>query len=101
MGFFDRFRKRVKEVVDDTDLDALTAEDDSEEVEQPISETAPSVEEEWDNVSEIEVPTDEPKAIEDDEWDDNQAILAIPQKTPSGDVITREESTLSMLKHQP
>ena len=26
MGFFDRFRKRVKEVADDTDLDALTAE---------------------------------------------------------------------------
>ena len=39
-----------------------------------------------------------PELVEDDEWDDNQAILAIPQKAPSGDIITREESALSMLK---
>ena len=38
-----------------------------------------------------------PELVEDDEWDENQAILAIPQKTPSGDVITRDESALSML----
>ena len=38
-----------------------------------------------------------PELIEDDKYDSDQAILAIPQKTPSGDVITREESALSML----
>ena len=38
-----------------------------------------------------------PELVEDDEWDDNQAILAIPQKAPKGDIITREESALSML----
>ena len=27
MGFFDRFRKRVQEVADETDLDELTAEE--------------------------------------------------------------------------
>ena len=70
MGFFDRFRKRVKEVVDDTDLDALTTEEDSEEAEQPITETISPVEEEWDDLPEIEVTTEEPKPIEDDEWDD-------------------------------
>ena len=70
MGFFDRFRKRVKEVVDDTDLDALTTEEDSDEAEQVTTETIPPVEEEWDDIHEIEVPTEEPKPIEDDEWDD-------------------------------
>ena len=30
MGFFDRFRKRVKEVAEETDLDSLTADEDSE-----------------------------------------------------------------------
>jgi fused signal recognition particle receptor len=70
MGFFDRFRKRVKEVVDDTDLDALTTEEDSEEAEQPITETISPVEEEWDDLPDIEVTTEEPKPIEDDEWDD-------------------------------
>ena len=39
-----------------------------------------------------------PELVEDDEWDDNQAILAIPQKAPKGDIITREESALSMLE---
>ena len=37
MGFFDRFRKRVKEVADDTDLDELTAEEDSEEAAEAIA----------------------------------------------------------------
>ena len=70
MGFFDRFKKRVKEVVDDTDLDALTAEEDSEEAEQIIAETTPPVEEEWDEISEIEVPSDEPELTQDEDWDD-------------------------------
>jgi fused signal recognition particle receptor len=70
MGFFDRFRKRVKEVVDDTDLDALTTEEDSEEAEQAIAETTPPVEEEWDDLLEIEVPPEAPEPIEEEEWDD-------------------------------
>ena len=31
MGFFDRFRKRVQEVADETDFDELTAEEGTEE----------------------------------------------------------------------
>ena len=31
MGFFDRFRKRIKEVADDIDVDSLTADEESEE----------------------------------------------------------------------
>ena len=70
MGFFDRFRKRVKEVVDETDLDALTAEEGSEEAEQTPTETTPPSEEEWDEVTETEVPIEQPVSLGDDDWDD-------------------------------
>ena len=70
MGFFDRFRKRVKEVVDETDLDALTAEEGSEEAEQIITEPTSPVEEEWDEATETEAPIEEPVSSGDDDWDD-------------------------------
>ena len=70
MGFFDRFKKRVKEVVDDTDLDALTAEEDSEEADQIIAETTLPVEEEWDDISEIESPSNELEPTQEEDWDD-------------------------------
>ena len=70
MGFFDRFRKRVKEVVDETDLDALTAEEGSEEAEQIITEPTSPVEEEWDEPTETEAPIEEPVSSGDDDWDD-------------------------------
>ena len=35
MGFFDRFRKRVQEVADETDFDELTAEEGTEEAPTP------------------------------------------------------------------
>ena len=41
MGFFDRFKKRVKEVVDETDLDELTAEEGTQEAEEAVAATIP------------------------------------------------------------
>ena len=38
-----------------------------------------------------------PELVEDDAFDTTQGIISIPQKTPEGFVITREESALSML----
>ncbi|MEC8927129.1 MAG: signal recognition particle-docking protein FtsY [Candidatus Thermoplasmatota archaeon] len=71
MGFFDRFRKRVKEVADDTDLDALTAEEGSEEAEQTAPKISPPIEdEEWDDISEIGASAVESLPAEDDDWDD-------------------------------
>ena len=70
MGFFDRFRKRVKEVADDTDMDALTVEDEIEESEQIIAEPTTPSEEDWDDISEIEAPAEEPEPTQDDDWDD-------------------------------
>ena len=71
MGFFDRFRKRVQEVADDTDLDALTTEESSEEIESPTSAEEPiQVDEEWDTIEEIEAPEEQAETDSDDDWDD-------------------------------
>ena len=89
MGFFDRFRKRVKEVADDTDIDSLTVDEESEEAQEAIAkrqqikeeqeaqseapqvEATTSTDDDWEDVEEIE----EIEAIsetleEEDEWDD-------------------------------
>ncbi|MDP6379219.1 MAG: zeta toxin family protein, partial [Candidatus Thalassarchaeaceae archaeon] len=84
MGFFDRFRKRIKKVADDTDIESLTAEEDSEEalaalakreeselqrnkeIETPVEPI--SSEEDWDDISDMDlVAYDED---EEDDWDD-------------------------------
>ncbi|MEE2748003.1 MAG: signal recognition particle-docking protein FtsY [Candidatus Thermoplasmatota archaeon] len=94
MGFFDRFKKRVKEVVDDTDLDALTAEEGSEEAEKAIASTQiEPVEEEWDDISEItpEV-TEESTDDEWDEWDDE------PEPIPSVTITKKERKQLEREK---
>ena len=50
MGFFDRFKKRVKEVADETDMDALTAEEGTQEAEEAIASIPMEPdEEEWDD----------------------------------------------------
>jgi len=91
MGFFDRFKKRVKEVVDETDLDALTVEADSQEAEEPIASppTIPPLEE-WDNISEIDVPVEETPPADDewDEWDDE------PEPQPTTTTSKKERKQL-------
>lgn len=84
MGLFDRFRKRVNEVADQTDADALSADANSEEARaaiaaaenhstkqaptlQPFVEPdAPEPEEEWEDLDEI----DDAETIQTDDWDD-------------------------------
>ena len=95
MGFFDRFKKRVKEVVDDTDLDALTAEEGSEEAEEAMASTTPTTtEEEWDEITEIETPIEEvpPEEDEWDEWDDE------PEPLPSTTLSKKERKLLEREK---
>ena len=82
MGFFDRFRKRVKEVADETDIETLTAEEDSEEAVEALAaaEAHQEAEEEWDDLDEIEAPqVEEPQEEEWDEWDDEPE----PQPDPT------------------
>ena len=95
MGFFDRFKKRVKEVVDDTDIDALTAEEGSEEAEEAMASITPTTpEEEWDDITEIETPIEETPPDEDewDEWDDE------PEPMPSTTLSKKERKQLEREK---
>ena len=86
MGFFDRFRKRVKEVADDTDLDSITVDEDSEEAQEaiairqqikeeqeaqsetPQAEVVTSADDDWEDVEEIEAIS--APHVEEEEWDD-------------------------------
>ena len=83
MGLFDKFRKKVLEAAEDTDLEEISAEADSEEaeaalalresiktpaiVEQPttIEEKAEEEWEEFDEDEDLQLPEST-----DDEWDD-------------------------------
>ena len=47
MGLFDRFKKRVQEVAEEVDSDALTADADSQEGKAAI-EVSKNIEEDWD-----------------------------------------------------
>ncbi len=72
MGLFDRFKKRVKEVAEEVDSDALTAVEDSEEAVAALESLTP-IEEEWEeDVPEVEHEPNEETVIEsqDDDWDD-------------------------------
>ena len=70
MGLFDRFKKRVKEVAEEVDSEALTAVEDSEEGIAAI-ETSRFIEEDWEEET-LEEEVEEPTPIEsqDDDWDD-------------------------------
>ena len=85
MGFFDRFRKRVQEVADETDLEELTAEADSDEVQEalnsPVADPIPDVQDEPDEI----VPHEEPTLLAEedddgdwDDWDDEPSPLPSP-----------------------
>ena len=76
MGLFDRFRKRVKEVAEDTDFENLTTEKINKSKQQ-IEHVTDEIEQEWEEISEIEKP--ESKVIQEDldeEWDDIGEIKA-------------------------
>ena len=89
MGFFDRFKKRVKELADETDLDALTAEEGSEEANEAIATITTSVEEEWDDISQIEEPVEITTTDDDwDEWDDE------PEPQPTANLSKKERKLL-------
>ena len=83
MGLFDRFKKRVREVAEEVDSDALTAMEDSEEGVAAL-ESSRHVEEDWeDDVLEIEEERFEESAVESsdddwDDWDDEDDDIALP-----------------------
>ena len=80
MGLFDRFKKKVKSVIDETDSDALSAPDDSEEAAQALankdslddssSESIPEPESESDSDEDWDEIEEESEPVVEDEWDD-------------------------------
>jgi len=94
MGFFDRFKKRVKEVADETDMDALTAEEGTQEAEEAIATALPEpTEEEWDDITEIEAPVEE--QADDDDWDDWDDE---PEPQPTANLSKKERKQLEREK---
>ena len=72
MGHFDRFKRRVKEVANEVDSEALTVNEDSAEGRAAI-ESSRVVDEDWDEVPEedmnaLALPDETSSA--DDDWDD-------------------------------
>ncbi|MFL2949976.1 MAG: signal recognition particle-docking protein FtsY [Candidatus Poseidoniaceae archaeon] len=94
MGLFDRFRKRVNEVAEQTDADALSADANTAEAQaalaaaeqmaarappprQPVFEPQPQAEDEWEDLEEDE-PTN-PTASDDwDDWEEEE-IIELPR----------------------
>ncbi len=70
MGLFDRFKKRVQEVAEEIDSEALTADADSQEGKAAI-EVSKHIEEDWEEDIEEEIIEEEPQSeASDDDWDD-------------------------------
>ncbi|HIF05221.1 MAG TPA: signal recognition particle-docking protein FtsY [Candidatus Poseidoniales archaeon] len=94
MGLFDRFRSRVKEVAEETDLDGLTAKAGSEEAVEAIAVAEALQEEEWDEVEQIQTPVEstEPAEEEWDEWDDEPEAPPAPTLTKKERKIAEREA---------
>ena len=71
MGLFDRFRKRVHEVAEETDDAALSVEEASEEAQALLNQPAAPEEDDWDDVDEepAQPMVQETDTDDDDDWD--------------------------------
>ena len=71
MGLFDRFRKRVHEVAEETDDAALSVEEASEEAQAVLNQPAAPEEDDWDDVDEepAQPMVQETDTDDDDDWD--------------------------------
>jgi len=96
MGLFDRFRKRIHEVADETDQDALSVDAASEEAKellQPTPQVQP--EEEWDDLENVEsTPEAAPETDGDDDWDtwdDDEPIVPVTLTKKERKLLERQE----------
>ncbi len=101
MGLFDRFKKRVKEVAEEIDSDALTANEESAEGKAALEASNP-VDEEWeDDVFEAqeELPevVDTTSSSDDDwdDWDDEEEDIVLPVQ-----ISKKERKRLEKLEKQ-
>ena len=101
MGLFDRFRKRVHEVAEETDGDALSVEATSQEAQELLNQQDPApqpsqpIEEEWDDVD-VEPVQSAPAEQDDDDddwdtWDDDEPIAPVQLSKKERKLLERQE----------
>ncbi|MGB1484693.1 MAG: signal recognition particle-docking protein FtsY [Poseidonia sp.] len=101
MGLFDRFRKRVHEVAEETDGDALSVEATSQEAQALLNQQDPApqpsqpIEEEWDDVDAEPVQSAPVEQDDDDDdwdtWDDDEAIAPVQLSKKERKLLERQE----------
>ena len=101
MGLFDRFRKRVHEVAEETDGDALSVEATSQEAQALLNQQDPApqpsqpIEEEWDDVDAEPVqsaPVEQDDEDDDwDTWDDDEPIAPVQLSKKERKLLERQE----------
>ena len=98
MGLFDRFRKRIHEVADETDQDALSVDASSEEAKellQPPQVVEAEAQEGWEDLEEVEsIPEEEPKGTTDDDWDtwdDDEPMVPVALTKKERKLLERQE----------
>ena len=88
MGLFDRFKKRVNEVIDETDIEKISTDSDSEEAKEIIENIVEisNDEGEWEDLEEFDEQYLEVDSNDsDDDWEDFDDDFEMPQ------VLTRKE----------
>ena len=98
MGLFDRFRKRVQEVAEETDGDALSVDAASEEgkalADQPTVSQVEEHEEDWDDVDEEPPQASAVEVAEDDDWDtwdDDEPVAPVTLSKKERKFLERQE----------
>ncbi len=93
MGLFDRFRKRVQEVAEEADDQALSVEASSDEAQSLLDKPQPPVEEEWEDVDAV-VETVQPVVEEEDEWDswdDDEPVAPVALSKKERKLLERQQ----------
>ena len=99
MGLFDRFRKRITEVADEADDDALSVAEDSQEAKELLAvqekDASPNEAEDWDDVDEpLPEPEQPPVSTEEedwDSWDDDEPIAPVVLSKKERKLLERQE----------
>ena len=99
MGLFDRFRKRITEVADEADDDALSVAEDSQEAKELLvvqeKDAPPNEDGEWDDVDEpLPEPDQSPVSTEEedwDSWDDDEPIAPVVLSKKERKLLERQE----------
>jgi len=94
MGLFDKFRKRVKQVAEDTDIDALTADEGSEEAAAAI-DSGDRLREQAHDEQEVseQPPKTAPTEAKNDDWDeidDEEPIIVASLSKKQRKLLERE-----------